>query len=75
MASLEPRGLIDRIYIGDHYILLHIQYISCGPHGFREEDFFFPIISLWELITPGQFGPQGLDWQDLCSKPLLIATY
>ena len=39
MASLEPRGLIGRIYVGDHYTLLHIKYISCGPHGFREEDY------------------------------------
>ena len=23
----------------------------------------------------GQFRPQGLDWQDLCSGPLNIATY
>ena len=37
---MEPRGLIGRIYGGDHYTLLHTQYISCGPHGFREEDFF-----------------------------------
>ena len=38
----------------------------------------FSIISLWELMTPGafsQFGPQGLDWQDLCRGPLSIATY
>ena len=28
-------------------------------------------------MTPGrgQFGPQGLDWQDLCRGPLNIATY
>ena len=23
----------------DHYTLLHIKYISSGPHGFRKEDF------------------------------------
>ena len=28
--------------------MLYIKYISCGPHGFREED-FLSIISLWEL--------------------------
>ena len=39
VASLEPRGLIGRIYVGDHYTLLHTKYISCGPHGFREEDY------------------------------------
>ena len=38
LASLDPRGLIGRIYIGDLYYILNI-YISCGPHGFREEDF------------------------------------
>ena len=45
VASLGPRGLIGRIYVGDHYRLLHIKYISCGPEGFREEDFFkfFPL--------------------------------
>ena len=37
----------------------------------------FCIISLWELMTlgHGQFGPKGLDWQDLCNGPLHIATY
>ena len=39
MASLEPRGLIGGIYVGDHNTLLNTQYISCAPHGFREEDF------------------------------------
>ena len=39
MASLDPRGLIGRIYVGHHKALLHTKYISCGPHGFREEDF------------------------------------
>ena len=50
VASLGPRGLIGRIYVGDHYTLLHTNYISsgpicvsCGPHGFREEDFFSPL--------------------------------
>ena len=38
-ASLDPRGLIGRIYIGDHKTLLHTKYISSGPHGFRVEDF------------------------------------
>ena len=45
VASLDPRGLIGRIYVGDHLILLHTKYVSSGPHGFREEDFFqfFPL--------------------------------
>ena len=78
MTNLDPRGMVGRIYVGDHYTLQHTKYMNCGPHGFREEDFLrFPIISLWELMTPGhgQFRPQGLHWQDLCRKPLNIATY
>ena len=39
MASLDPRGLIGRIYVVEHYTFLHTKYISSGPHGFREEDF------------------------------------
>ena len=52
LTSLGPRGLTSRIYVGDHFTLLHTKYVSSGPHGFREED-FFPIINLWELMTPG----------------------
>ena len=46
--------MVGRIYVGDHWPLLHTKYMSYGPHGFREEDSFkvFPIISLWELMTP-----------------------
>ena len=60
-------------------VWLHTKYISGGPHGFREKQklFFFSIINLWELMTPGawQVGPQGHDWQGLCKGPLNIATY
>ena len=40
MGNLDPRGMVGRIYVGDHYTLQHTKYMSCGPHGFREEDFF-----------------------------------
>ena len=39
VACYDPRGLIGRIYVGDHQTLLHPKYISSGPHCFREEDF------------------------------------
>ena len=58
-----PRGLIARIFVVDHYTLLHTKYISSGPHGFRQEDFLsFPIISLWELMTPRMWpmDPRGM---------------
>ena len=40
VASLDPIGLIGRIYVGDHSTLLYTKYISCGPHGFRDEDLY-----------------------------------
>ena len=39
VASLDPRGMVGRIYVGDHLTLPHTKYLSSGPHGFREEDF------------------------------------
>ena len=33
VASLGPSGLIGRIYVVDHYTLLHTTYISSGPSG------------------------------------------
>ena len=51
---MDPRGTVGRIYKEDHYTLLLTKYESSGPCGFGEEDFFmfFPIVSLWELMTP-----------------------
>ena len=56
LANLDcPRGMIGRIYVGYHYLLLHTKYQSSLPHGFREEDFFlrFPTVSIREMMTPG----------------------
>ena len=51
---MDPRGTVDRIYRDNHYTLLHTKYESSAPCGFGEEDFyFFPIVSPWELMTPG----------------------
>ena len=36
---MDPRGTVGRIYIKDHYTLLHTKYESSGPCGFGEEDF------------------------------------
>ena len=54
-------------------------YESSGPCGFGEEDFFyvFPIVCLWELMTPraGPFLTPGAwlaEWQDLLKGPLHI---
>ena len=31
MASLDPRGMVGRIYVGDQLRLLHTKYLSSGP--------------------------------------------
>ena len=46
-AIFDPRGMIGRIYIEDHYTLLHAKYESFGPCGPGEEDFF-----MFFLMTP-----------------------
>ena len=43
MASLDPSGMVGRIYKGDHLTLLNTKYLSSGPHGFRENLSFFPL--------------------------------
>ena len=44
--------------------MLHTTYVSCGPHGFREEDFlsFFHYKSMRANDPRGvtSFGPRGL---------------
>ena len=54
-ARKDPRDTVGRIYKEDHCTLLLTKYESSGPCAFGEKDFFyvFPIVSLWELMTPG----------------------
>ena len=37
VANLDPRGMVGRIYVGDHLSLLHTKYLSYGPYGFNED--------------------------------------
>ena len=37
--------------------------------------FHYKSMGVHDPLGCGQFGPQGLDWQDLCRGPLSIATY
>ena len=51
---MDPRSTVSRIYKEDHYTLLLKKYDSSGPCGFGEDFFYvFPIVSVWELMTPG----------------------
>ena len=72
-AIFDPRGKIGRIYIEDHYTLLHTKYEGPWPCGFGEEDFFM----FCPITPPGQglYGPQGHGWQDLYRGPLYNATH
>ena len=38
MANVDPKGMVGRIYVGDHQTSLY-KSVSSGPHGFKEEDF------------------------------------
>ena len=37
VANLDPRGMVGRIYVGDHLSLLHTKYLSSRPYGFNED--------------------------------------
>ena len=59
---MDPRGTVGRIYIEDHYTLLHTKYESSGPCGFGEDfSYVFP------MTFPGRgpYRPKGHSWQDL----------
>ena len=60
-AIFGPRGMIHRIYVKLHITMLHTKYRSFGSCGFGEEDFchVFPIISLWQIMTPPGQDPSG----------------
>ena len=47
--------MIGRIKVEDHYTLLHTKYISCGPHGFREED----VLGFSHFKSMGANDPRG----------------
>ena len=59
VATLDLRGLTGRIYVGDTKTLLHTEYISCGPHGFREDFLSFP-----HYKSMGANDPRGMDSLD-----------
>ena len=64
VAKFDPRGMNGTIYVEDHWPLLHTKYQSCGPSGFREEDFFsFSNCKSMETIGPrgvAKFDPRGM---------------
>ena len=67
-ASLDPSGLIGRIYVGDNLTLLHSKYISCEPHGFREEDFFYFFSHYKSLRANDPRGVANLDLKGMLGR-------
>ena len=65
VAKFDPRGMIGIIYVEDHKRLPHTKYQSCGPCGFREEDFLiFSNSKSMETINPrgvAKFDPRGMN--------------
>ena len=58
--QFDPRGLIGRISVVDHYTLLHTKYISSVPHGFRED-----FLSFSHYKSMGANEPRGVANLDL----------
>ena len=65
-GHLDPRGLIGRIYVGD---IATYKYISCGPHGFREEEF----LSFSHYKSVGANDSRGV--ASLCPRGLIGRIY
>ena len=65
-ANIDPRGIIWTILVEVHSMMLHAQYLSPRPCGFREKDFWsFYYIHIWKTIDPlgrGQYWPRGIIW-------------
>ena len=52
---MDPRGTVGRIYIEDHYTLLHTKYEGSGLCGFGEEDFYM----FSHCKSMGAYDPRG----------------
>ena len=79
-GQFGPQGLDWQDLCSGPVHIATTKYVTSGPHGFREEDFFisfshFKSMGANEPIGCGQFGSQGHGWQDLCRRPLNIASY
>ena len=68
--------MVGRNNVEDHQTLLHDNYVSLMvsekiSEGSLATQFYINL----RPLRCGQFGPQGLDWQDLSRGPLHTATY
>ena len=58
VASLNPRGMIGMIYVGDHWTLLYTKYISCGLCGLGED--FLKFLRAIDPLGMASLDPRGL---------------
>ena len=74
MASLDSKGMVGRIYVGDYFTLLCTKYLSSEPYGFRGEDF----LSISHYKYMGANEPQGvakLDPRGMVGRIYVGTTY
>ena len=51
---MDQRDMVDKIYKEDHYTMPHTNLKALRLVVLEKKFFmFFPIVSLWELMTPG----------------------
>ena len=71
VANLDPRGMVDKIYEGDHLTLLNTKYLISGPHGFKEEDFLS--FSHYKSIRANEpWGVANLDPRDMVGRIYVV---
>ena len=64
-ANLNPRGMVGRIDVVNHYALQHTKHRSCRLHGFREDFLSYsPLygkLNVWKLDLQGvaNLDPRG----------------
>ena len=76
VANLDPRDMVGRIYVGDPKHCYILNLLALGLMVSENKIFEGSLAQhKHDPLGCGQFGPQGLDWQDLCRGPLNIATY
>ena len=73
-AIFDPRGMLHRIYVKLHIIMLHTKYTNFGSCGFRDEDFFMPMADN-DALGAGPVWTPGARLAGFTKGPLYIATH
>ena len=71
--DFDPKGMVGRIYVGDHWTLHYIKYISCGPElKWHELRWLAHLLNFWclrELYVA--HGPWQQEFQSSQPKNLM----